>query len=99
MRLLLKDSEDDDQKPIKIPVFSDGTEWDSVVFELEVNLEKIWKYKSKMDVVEYLQGETQTCDPKYILMADKLIYLVLRISYGGKARKFCKKANHGFKAH
>jgi hypothetical protein len=87
--MLLKDSEDDDQKPIKIPVFSDGTEWDSVVFELEVNLEKIWKYKSKMNVVEYLQGETQTCDPKYILMADKLIYYALVTA--AKRESFARK--------
>ena len=34
-----------DYKSIKIPQFSDGTEWDAVVFELEVNLEKYWKYQ------------------------------------------------------
>jgi hypothetical protein len=72
MRLLDKDLDDEDQKSIKIPVFSDGTDWESVVFELEVNLEKVWKYKSKMDVVEYLQGTPQTCDPKYALKADKM---------------------------
>ena len=77
MRLLDKDLDDEDQKSIKIPVFSDGTDWESVVFELEVNLEKVWKYKSKMDVVEYLQGSPQTCDSKYTLKADKMIYYAL----------------------
>ena len=37
LRMIMKD-EDEDQKSIKIPAFSDGTEWESVVFELEVNL-------------------------------------------------------------
>ncbi len=66
MRLLAKDLDDEDQKLIKIPIFSDGSDWESVVFELEVNLEKAWKFKSKMDVVEYLQGIPQNCNPKYI---------------------------------
>ena len=51
LRLLTKD-EDEDSKSIKIPAFSDGTEWESVVFELEVNLEKAWKYGNKMDINE-----------------------------------------------
>ena len=76
LRMIMKD-DDEDQKSIKIPAFSDGTEWESVVFELEVNLEKVWKYKSKLDIVEYLQGITQFCDQKYIDKADKLIYFAL----------------------
>ncbi len=51
LRMIMKD-EDEDQKSIKIPAFSDGTEWESVEFELEVNLEKVWKYKIKLDIVE-----------------------------------------------
>ena len=39
-----KIKDDDDYKSIKIPQFSDGTEWEAVVFELEVNLEKYWKH-------------------------------------------------------
>ncbi len=77
MWLLAKDLDDEDQKSIKIPAFSDGTDWESVVFDLEVNLEKVWKFKSKMDDVEYLQGMPQTCDPKYVLKADKMIYYAL----------------------
>ena len=75
LRMIMKD--DDEEKSIKIPAFSDGTEWESVVFELEVNLEKVWKYKSEMDIVEYLQGITQFCDQKCIDKADKLIYFAL----------------------
>ncbi len=39
-------------KSIKIPQFSDGEDWDSVVFELEVNLEKFWKHQKEMDIVD-----------------------------------------------
>ncbi len=70
LRFLTKD-EDEDSKSIKIPAFSDGTEWESVVFELEVNLEKAWKYGNKMDINEYLQGVGKFCDQKYIDKADK----------------------------
>ncbi len=68
LKMFQKAGEDDEDysKLIKIPVFSDGTEWEAVVFELEVNLEKVWKYNSKMDIVDYLQGVSQTCDIKYI---------------------------------
>ena len=69
--------DEDYSKSIKIPVFSDGTEWEAVVFELEVNLEKVWKYSSEMDIVDYLQGFTQTCDQKFIDKADKMIYYAL----------------------
>jgi hypothetical protein len=47
IELLMKAKLEDDEKDyksIKIPLFSDGTEWEEVVFELEVNLEKIWKH-------------------------------------------------------
>ena len=79
LKMFQKAGEDDEDysKIIKIPVFSDGTEWEAVVFELEVNLEKVWKYSSKMDIVDYLQGVTQTCDIKYIEKADKMIYYAL----------------------
>ncbi len=30
-----------------------------------------------MDVVEYLQGIPQNCNPKYVLKADKTIYYAL----------------------
>ena len=72
-----EDDDEDYSKLIKIPVFSDGTEWEAVVFELEVNLEKVWKYSSKMDIVDYLQGAPQRCDSKYIEKADKMIYYAL----------------------
>ena len=72
LRMIMKD-DDEDQKSIKIPAFSDGTEWESVVFELEVNLEKVWKYKSKLDIAEYLQGNQYFCDQKYLHKADKFV--------------------------
>ena len=84
-----KIKEDEDYKSIKIPPFSDGTEWESVVFELEVNLEKIWKYNDEMDIVEYLQGVPQYCDPKYIEKADKIIYYALVTA--AKRESFARK--------
>jgi hypothetical protein len=79
LKMLQKASIDDEDysESIKIPVFSDGTEWETVVFELEVNLEKVWKYSSGMDIVDYLQGFTQNCDQKFIDKADKMIYYAL----------------------
>jgi hypothetical protein len=79
LKMLQKASIDDEDysKSIKIPVFSDGTEWEAVVFELEVNLEKVWKYSSEMDIVDYLQGFTQNCDQEFIDKADKMIYYAL----------------------
>ncbi len=88
LRLLTKD-EDEDSKSIKIPAFSDGTEWESVVFELEVNLEKAWKYGNKMDINEYLQGVGQFCDQKYIDKADKMIYFALVTA--AKRESFARK--------
>jgi hypothetical protein len=37
----LKKNEDAEYKSIKIPPFSDDTDWRAVVFELEVHLEKV----------------------------------------------------------
>ncbi len=51
--------EEAEYKSIKIPQFSDGADWEAVVFESEVNLEKVWKYQSEMDIVDYLNGITQ----------------------------------------
>ena len=69
--------DDDDYKSIKIPQFSDGTEWDAVVFELEVNLEKYWKHQNDLDIVDYLNGFRVHCDQKFIDKADKIIYHAL----------------------
>jgi hypothetical protein len=73
----IKRDEDSEYKAIKIPQFSDGTDWDSVEFELEVNLEKVWKHQKHMDIVEYLQGIPQNCDKELIEKADKIIYYAL----------------------
>ena len=91
LKMFQKAGEDDEDysKIIKIPVFSDGTEWEAVVFELEVNLEKAWKYSSKMDIVDYLQGVTQTCDIKYVEKADKMIYYALVTA--AKRESFARK--------
>ncbi len=72
LKMLQKASIDDEDytKLKKIPVFSDGTEWEAVVFELEVNLEKVWKYSGEMDIVDYLQGFHQKCDQETIDKAD-----------------------------
>ena len=48
----IKRDEESEYKSIKIPQFSDGTEWEAVVFELEVNLEKVWKYEHEMDIID-----------------------------------------------
>ena len=72
----IKRDEDAEYKSIKIPQFSDGTDWEAVVFELEVNLEKVWKYENEMDIVDYLNG-TQYCDQKWMDKADKIIYYAL----------------------
>ena len=73
----IKRDEDAEYKSIKIPQFSDGTDWEAVVFELEVNLEKVWKYENEMDIVDYLNGITQYCDQKWMDKADKIIYYAL----------------------
>ncbi len=66
--------DDDDYKSIKIPQFSDGSDWDAAVFELEMNLEKFWKHQNDLDIVDYLNGVNQYCDQKFI---DKLINLFI----------------------
>ena len=45
MKMLIQKSTDDeeDYKSIKLPTFSDGSEWEAVVFELKINLEKVSK--------------------------------------------------------
>ncbi len=55
MKAKLYDNESD-YKSIKIPLFSDGTEWEEVVFELETNLDRIWKHQKELDIVDYLHG-------------------------------------------
>ncbi len=76
MKAKMEDSESD-YKSIKIPLFSDGTEWEEVVFELEVNPEKIWKHQNELDIVEYLHGTSFSCDKKWKNKADKIIYYIL----------------------
>ena len=73
----IKRDEEAEYKSIRIPQFSDGTDWEAVVFELEVNLEKVWKYQDEMDIVDYLNGITQQCDQKWMDKADKIIYYAL----------------------
>ncbi len=68
----LKNGADDASKLIKIPQFSDGSEWEAVVFELKINLEKHWKHV-ELDIQEYLEGDDQGCDHKLIEKADKII--------------------------
>ena len=48
--------DDEDYKSIKLSVFSDGSEWEAVVFELKINLEKVWKHSKQMDIIDYLEG-------------------------------------------
>ena len=62
LKMLSKHMDDDDEyKSIKLPPFSDGSEWEAVVFELKINLEKVWKHSKQMDIVEYLNGVQQFC--------------------------------------
>jgi hypothetical protein len=88
--------DDDDYKSIKIPQFSDGTEWDAVVFELEVNLEKYWKHQNDLDIVDYLNGFRVHCDQKFIDKADKIIYhaLVTAAKRDSFARKQIMASRH-----
>ena len=69
--------DDEDYKSIKILQFSDGSDWDAVVFELEMNLKKFWKHQNDLDIVEYLNGKPQYCDQKFIDKADKIIYYTI----------------------
>jgi hypothetical protein len=56
-KISLKNGEDEVPKAIKIPQFSDGSEWEPVVFELKINLEKHWKHK-ELEILEYLEGRS-----------------------------------------
>ena len=88
--------EEKDYKSIKIPQFSDGTEWDAVVFELEVNLEKYWKHQNDLDIVDYLNGIRMYCDRKFIDKADKIIYhaIVTAAKRDSFARKQIMASRH-----
>jgi hypothetical protein len=83
------------KRAIKIPPFSDGTDWESVVFELECGLEKYWKHDD-LDIVDYLQGVQQNCDPDLIEKADKIIYnaLVTASKRDSFARKQIMSSRH-----
>ena len=85
----IKKDEEDNYKSLKIPQFSDETEWEAVVFELEINLDKAWKHKDDLDIVEYLLGTPQTCAKEFIEKADKLIYNV--IVNASKRESFARK--------
>jgi hypothetical protein len=37
-------------------------------------LDKVWKHKDELDIVEYLNGVRQSCAKEFIDKADKLIY-------------------------
>jgi transposase InsO family protein len=92
---IVRDNESD-YKSLKIPQFSDGTEWDAVVFELEVNLEKYWKHSNDLDIVDYLNGSRIHCDKKFIDKADKIIYhaLVTAAKRDSFARKQIMASRH-----
>jgi hypothetical protein len=76
MKMLIQKSTDDeeDYKSIKLPTFSDGSEWEAVVFELKINLDKVWKHSKELDIVDYLEGTRQLCKIELIKKADKIIY-------------------------
>jgi transposase InsO family protein len=90
LKMLARGIDGEEEKAIKIPTFSDGTDWEAVVFELEINLEKFWKHKSELDIIEYLNGSTQICDIQYIKKADKMIYHALTTA--SKRESFARKA-------
>ena len=87
-RISIKNGADDASKLIKIPQFSDGSEWEAVVFELKINLEKHWKHV-ELDIQEYLEGDDQGCDRKLIEKADKIIYNA--IVNASKRESFARK--------
>jgi transposase InsO family protein len=96
MEMIAKASmKDEDSKTIKIPPFSDGTDWESVVFELECGLEKYWKHDD-LDIVDYLQGIKPNCAPELIAKADKIIYnaLVTASKRDSFARKQIMASRH-----
>ena len=76
MKLLLQKGkeQEEDYKSIKLPTFSDGSEWEAVVFELKINLEKVWKHSKELDIVEYLEGNQKSRKIEFNKMADKIIY-------------------------
>ena len=88
--------DDEDYKSIKLPVFSDGSEWEAVVFELKINLEKVWKHSKQMDIIDYLEGIRQVCKPEFITKADKIIYhaIVTAAKRESFARKMIMAAEH-----
>jgi hypothetical protein len=90
LKMLARGIDGEEEKAIKIPTFSDGTDWEAVVFELEINLEKFWKHKSELDIIEYLNGSTQICDIQYIKKADKMIYHALTTA--SKRESFAREA-------
>ena len=87
-RISIKNGADDSSKLIKIPQFSDGSEWEAVVFELKINLEKHWQHV-ELDIQEYLEGDDQGCDRKLIEKADKIIYNA--IVNASKRESFARK--------
>ena len=91
-----KIKDDEDYKSVKIPQFSDETEWEAVVFELEINLEKYWKHESDLDIVDYLNGARVYCDQRIIDKADKIIYhtLVTAAKRDSFARKQIMASRH-----
>ena len=88
--------DDDDYKSIKLPVFSDGSEWEAVVFELKINLEKVWKHSKQMDIVDYLEEIQQVCKPEFIKKADKIVYhaIVTAAKRESFARQMIMAAEH-----
>ncbi len=94
--LKLNMDDDEDYKSIKLPVFSDGSEWEAVVFELKINLEKVWRHSKQMDIVDYLEWIQQYCKSEYIKKVDKIIYhaIVTAAKRESFARKMIMAAEH-----
>jgi hypothetical protein len=88
--------EDKDYKSIKLPLFSDGSEWEAVVFELKINLDKVWKHSDELDIVDYLDGIILASKPEFIKKADKIIYhaIVTAAKRESFARKMIMAAEH-----
>ena len=98
MKMLIQKSTDDeeDYKSIKLPTFSDGSEWEAVVFELKINLDKVWKHSKELDIVDYLEGTRQLCKIELIKKADKIIYhaIVTAAKRDSFARKQIMASEH-----
>jgi hypothetical protein len=95
--MLQKSTDDEeDYKSIKLPTFSDGSEWEAVVFELKINLEKVWKHSKELDIVDYLEGNRQFCKIEFINKADKIIYhaIVTAAKRDSFARKQIMASEH-----